>query len=111
MVEARHLGVSFDDRFKLGVTRDLIQACKTFGSPLFHHVDDTLWTANTVVLHNLGRHPETLGLICLECSHHIFRLGQEWRHATRVEDRLTRSVRADRIHGMRGIAQQRHPAE
>jgi hypothetical protein len=61
LVEARHLGVALDDRFTLGVARDLVQVCKTTGSALFHHVNHTLWLANTVVLHNLGRHPETLG--------------------------------------------------
>ena len=81
------------------------------GRPLLHDVDDTLWTARAVILDDLGRHRQARGFIRLERGHDILRLGQERRHAARIKDRLTRTVGADRIHGMRRIPQQRHAAE
>lgn len=97
-----------DLRVKLGVARDLIQACKTVGSPLFHHVNHALWPANAVVLHNLGRHSEALGFICPERRHNVFRLGQQWRYATRVEaaqfvpDFLAELIGIDQLMGANG---------
>src|SRR5918992_5918047 len=55
LVEACHLRVALDDRFELGVAHNLMEVCKTVGSPLLHHVDDTLWTARAVVLDDLSR--------------------------------------------------------
>src|SRR5262249_18491712 len=111
LVEACHLGVALDDCFELGMARDLSEVCKTVWSPLLHHVYYPLWPARAVVLDDLRRHRQTRGLIRLERRHDILGFGQEWRYAARIQDRLTRPVRADRIHRMRRISQQCHAAE
>src|SRR5262245_49715953 len=93
------------------MARDLIKIRKTMGLPLLHDVDDPLWTARPVILDDLSRPRQTCGFIRLERGHDILRLGQEWRHAARIKDCLTRTVGANQTHGMRRIPQQRHAAE
>jgi hypothetical protein len=54
LIKSRHPGVALDDRFELGAAHDLIEIRKTIGSPLFHHVNDTLRPASTVVPDDLS---------------------------------------------------------
>src|SRR5260221_440132 len=73
-------------------------------------IDHTFRTAAAVRRDDVGRHRKTLPLVGRKRLAWMLRSRERVGKAPRVEDGLGRAVRSDRIHRMRGIAQQGHAA-
>ena len=109
--EARHLRVAAHDRLALGVGQHVVDVGEAVrrAAPRPRRSRPRGRPCGSMRTISRGlRQP--LRLVGGERCHRV--LGQRERvgQAARVEDRLRRAVRADRIHRMRRIAEQRHAA-
>src|SRR5215218_46622 len=111
LVEARRPRVALHDRLALGVAGDPFEVDEAARRPVLDEVDDPLRTTAAVVVDDPGRRGQPGGLVRPERRGDVLGPGKQRRHAAGVEDGLTRAVGAERVHGMGGVSEQRHPPE
>src|SRR5205085_3804317 len=74
-------------------------------------VHDEIWWSRPVGPHHFGCRPKPCGFVSFESFERVFPFGEEVRKDSYIDQGLSGSVGASRIHRMCGVARERNSAE
>src|ERR1700722_17606449 len=108
--EASCAGVTLHDRLTLGMAEYALDGLKACRGEFLDFVDHTLRAPFAVEAHNLRGLWKAVAFVLMQRLHRVVGLPKPVGERTRIEDRLRGAVRANRVHRMSGVAEQRDAA-